>query len=147
MVYLTAHSVKNRNSPLRKGSVSQKTIKSGVFFMHGEFYRSIADLAPLLKEELPSCVLEAIFFLETSMCRSVPGLPYPITIGSKAVQIIYPQQHWGYLIKAIRRYRRTASVNDRKLITRFMKIIRPLLPEETSEPVSSIPPMIAQDWK
>lgn len=115
--------------------------------MHGEFYRSIADLAPLLKEELPSCVLEAIFFLETSMCRSVPGLPYPITIGSKAVQIIYPQQHWGYLIKTIRRYRRTASVSDRKIITRFMKIIRPLLPEETSEPVSSIPPMIAQDWK
>lgn len=111
--------------------------------MHGEFYRSIADLAPLLKEELPSCVREAILFLETSMCRSVPGLPYPITIGSKAVRIVYPQQHWGYLIKAIRRYRRTASVNDRKLIARFMKIIRPLLPEETSEPVRSIPPVIA----
>lgn len=109
--------------------------------MHGDFYRSIADLTPLLREELPSCVRDAILFLERSLCRSIPGLPYPIFHSSQTVQIVYPREHWIYLIGIIKHYRRTASSRERKLISRFMKTIRPLLPEGTKEPINRTIPM------
>ena len=44
--------------------------------MHGEFYRSIADLAPLLKEELPSCVLDVDFHRELTR----EGYKFPLRI-------------------------------------------------------------------
>ncbi|MBO1360185.1 conjugal transfer protein TraA [Acetobacter sacchari] len=108
--------------------------------MHGDYYRTLAALGPLSKEDLPSCVREAIFFLEHTLRRSIPGQPYSIMSPSKTIRIIYPQQHWVYLVGVIRRYRRTANQGERKLISRFMKTIKPLLPEVTPEPTGWEPP-------
>ncbi|BAI00813.1 conjugal exonuclease V alpha subunit TraA (plasmid) [Acetobacter pasteurianus IFO 3283-22] len=108
--------------------------------MHEEFYRGFSSLALLAKEDLPTCVREAIVFLEKHICRVIPDCPHPILRSSLVLTLSFPREQWVHLIEVIKWYRRRATPSERRLISRFLKIVRPILPEATPEPFHWIPP-------
>lgn len=107
--------------------------------MHEEFSRGFSSLASLAKEDLPTCVREAIVFLEQHICRVIPDCPHPILRSSLVLTLSFPREQWVHHIETVKYHRRKATSPEKRQITRFLRIIRPILPEVTPEPLHWIP--------